>query len=48
MSNRGRCVKGRENVPQLANVFRVHAARVVLLEKTFQSLVADGPYHLEA
>jgi hypothetical protein len=40
-------VKRRQNIPQLANVFRVYAARVVLLEKPLQSLVADCPYHPE-
>jgi hypothetical protein len=38
-------VKRRQNIPQLGDVFRVYAARVVLLKKPFQSLVADGPNH---
>jgi hypothetical protein len=38
-------VKGRQNIPQLANVIRAYAARVVLFKKPPQSLVADCPYH---
>jgi len=38
-------VKRCQDIPQLANMFRVYAARVVLFKKPFQSLVADGPYH---
>jgi len=38
-------VKRRQNIPQFANVFRVHAAWVVVLKKPFQSPVADCPYH---
>ena len=34
-----------QNIPQLANMFGVYAARVVLFKKPFQSLVADCPYH---
>jgi hypothetical protein len=38
-------VKRCQNIPRLANMFRVYAARVVLFKKPFQSLVADCPYH---
>ena len=38
-------VKRRQDIPQLADMFRVYAARLVLFEKPFQSLVADCPYH---
>jgi hypothetical protein len=38
-------VKRCQNIPQLANMFRVYAARVVLFKKPLQSLVADCPYH---
>jgi len=38
-------VKRCQNIPQLANMFRVYAARIVLFKKPFQSLVADCPYH---
>jgi hypothetical protein len=38
-------MKRCQNIPQLAHMFRVYAARVVLLKKPFQSLVADCPYH---
>src|SRR5664280_1463983 len=38
-------VKRCQNIPQLANMFRAYAARVVLFKKPFQSLVADCPYH---
>jgi hypothetical protein len=38
-------VKRRQDIPQLADMFRVYAAWVVLFEKAFQSLVADCPYH---
>jgi hypothetical protein len=34
-------VKRRQNIPQLANVFRVYAAWVVLFKKPFQSPVAN-------
>jgi hypothetical protein len=37
-------VKRCQNIPQFANMFRVHAARVVLFKKPFQSLAADCPY----
>jgi len=47
MGNGGRGVKGCQDVPQFADVFRVYAARVFLPEKPFQALVADCPYHLE-
>jgi hypothetical protein len=40
-------VKPRQNVAQFDRVFRGHAARVVVLVKAFQSLVADILYHLE-
>src|SRR5579862_7673895 len=39
-------MKRRQNISQFADVFRVYAARVVMLEEPFQSLVADCPYHL--
>src|ERR1035441_9649611 len=38
-------VKRCQNIPQLSNMFRAYAARVVLFKKPFQSLVADCPYH---
>jgi hypothetical protein len=38
-------VKRRQNIPELASMFRVHAARVVLFEKPSQPPVADCPYH---
>jgi hypothetical protein len=38
-------MKRCQNIPQLANMVGVYAARVVLLKKPFQSLVADCPYH---
>jgi hypothetical protein len=38
-------VKRCQNIPQLGNMFRVYAARVVLFKKPFQSLMADCPYH---
>ncbi|MBV8729375.1 MAG: hypothetical protein JO336_06160 [Acidobacteriia bacterium] len=38
-------VKSRQNVLQLPDMFRVYAARVVLLEKRFRSLVAERLYH---
>jgi hypothetical protein len=47
MGNGGGGVKRRQNILQLANMFRVYAARVVLLKKLFQSLVADCPYYPE-
>jgi hypothetical protein len=37
-------VKRCQNIPQFANMFRVHAARVVLFKKPFQSLAADCLY----
>jgi hypothetical protein len=43
MGNGWGSVKRRRNIPQLANMFRVYAARVVLFKKPFQSLVADHP-----
>jgi hypothetical protein len=45
MGNGWGSVKRRQNIPQLASVFGVYAARVVLFKKPFQSLVADGPNH---
>jgi hypothetical protein len=45
MGNGWGSVKHRQNIPQLANMFRVYAARVALFKKPFQSLVADCPYH---
>jgi hypothetical protein len=38
-------VKRRQNIPQLANVFRVYATWVVLFKQPLQSLVANCPYH---
>jgi hypothetical protein len=38
-------VKRRQNIPQLANVFRIYTAWVVLFKKPFQSPVANCPYH---
>ena len=38
-------VKRRQNIPQLPDMFRVYAARVVLFKEPFQPLVADCPYH---
>jgi hypothetical protein len=43
MGNGWGSVKRRQNITQLADVFRVYAARVVLFKKPFQSLVADCP-----
>ena len=37
-------VKSYQNIPQLASVFRVYTALVVLFKKTLQPFVADGPY----
>jgi hypothetical protein len=37
-------VKCRQNIPQLAGMFRVYAAWVVMLKKPFQPLVANCPY----
>ena len=47
MGHGGGRIEGRQNIPQLADVFRVQAARVVLLKKPFQPLVAECPYHPE-
>jgi len=41
-------VKRRQNIPKLADVFRVYAARVVLFRKPFQSLVAVAGCRLSA
>jgi hypothetical protein len=38
-------MKRCQNISQLADMVGVYAARVVLLKKPFQSLVADCPYH---
>ncbi len=38
-------VKRCQNIPQLANMFRVNATRVVLFKKPFQTLVTNCPYH---
>ena len=48
MGKRSGSVKRCQNIPQLANMLRVYAARVVLFKKPFQSLVADCPYHPDA
>ena len=40
-------MKRCQNISQLANMFRVNAARIVLLKKTLQSFMADCPYHHE-
>jgi hypothetical protein len=45
VGNRASSIKPRENVTQLLRVFPVHAARVVLLVKAFQPLVAYRPDH---
>lgn len=45
VSNGSGGVKRRQNIPQLANMIRVYAARVVLFKKPFQPLVANCPYH---
>jgi len=37
MGNSGGRVKGRQNIPQLADMLRVHTARVILLKTTFFS-----------
>jgi hypothetical protein len=47
MVNGSSGVKGRQNIPQLADMFWVYAARVVLFERPFQSPVANYPYHSE-
>jgi hypothetical protein len=44
MLNLRRCLKGRQNVPELVNVFRIDAARIILLEEPSQSLVAYRLY----
>jgi len=38
-------VKRCQNIPQLTNMFRIYAARIVQFKKPFQTLVADCPYH---
>jgi hypothetical protein len=45
MGNGSGGVKRCQNIAQLTNMFRVYAARVVVLKKPFQSAVADCPYH---
>jgi hypothetical protein len=45
MGNGRGCVKRRQNIPQLADMFRVYAARVVLFKKPFQSPMADLSLH---
>ena len=45
MSNIGCGVKRRQNIPQPLDVFWVYAARVVVFEESFQSLVPDCLYH---
>ena len=47
MGNGSGGVKRRQNIPQLADVFRVYAARVVPFKKPFQSLVAYCAYQVE-
>jgi hypothetical protein len=44
VSNSGSGVKCRQNIPQLAGMFRVYAAWVAMLKKPFQTLVANCPY----
>jgi hypothetical protein len=39
-------VKRRQNIPQLANMFRVYAAWVIVFKEPFQPLVANCPYHI--
>ncbi len=38
-------VKRCRNIPQLANMLRVNATRIVLFKKPFQTLVTNCPYH---
>jgi hypothetical protein len=40
-------VKRCQNIPKLANMLRVYAARVALFKKPLQSLVANSSYHPE-
>ena len=40
-------MKRRQNIPQLANMIRGYAARVVVFEKPFQPFVADRSDHDE-
>jgi hypothetical protein len=47
VSNGWGSVKRCQNIPQLANMFRVYAARVALFKKPLQSLVANCPNHPE-
>jgi len=47
VGNRGSGVKCRQNIPQLADMFRAYAAWVVLLKEPFQTLVADCLYGAE-
>ena len=46
MGNGGGGLKRGQNISQFADVFRVYAARIVVLEEPFESLVADRAYHL--
>ena len=41
-------VESHQNIPQLADVFRVYATRIVLFKEPFQPLVADCPYQSSA
>jgi hypothetical protein len=43
MGNGWGCVKRYQNIPELADMIRVYADRVVLFKKPFQSLVAACP-----
>lgn len=45
VGNSGSRVKRRKNIPQLADMFRIYTARVVLLEEAFQPLMTNAPYH---
>jgi hypothetical protein len=47
VSNGGSGVKCRQNIPQLAYMFRVYAAWVVVLKQPLQTLVANCPYHVD-
>jgi hypothetical protein len=47
VGNRRGGVKRCQDIPQLADMFRVYAARVVPFKKPFQPFVADCPYHAE-
>jgi hypothetical protein len=45
MGNAWGGVNRRQDISQLADMFRVYAARVVLFKNQLQSLEADGPDH---